>query len=324
MSHTVRLAPLLALALLLGAAGAKAAQLANAAMVNGEGIPRHKVDATLELMLAEQGIDVGMVQDSEQLASVRRQILDALITQELLWQEAEAKQLVASDAEVAARVAAVKQSAGSEESYRTELARAGFTEEQFVDDLRRQLSVERLINEEIAAGLSISDEEVHAFYEANTEQLTRPEQIHARHILVKVAPDADEAAKQDARKRIEAVLAEARKPGADFAELARKHSEGPSAPQGGDLGFVPKGRLVPEFEAAAWALNAGQISDVVETQFGYHVIELQERRPAQVAAEAEVSDRIRDHLRQQKSRSAVQERVRFLRERADVEILGPL
>jgi peptidyl-prolyl cis-trans isomerase C len=312
------------LALLLGAAGAKAAEPANAATVNGEGIPRHKVDATLELMLAEQGIDVATVQDSEQLGSVRRQILDALITQELLWQEAEAKQLVASGAEVAARVAVVKQGAGSEESYRAELARAGFTEAEFVDDVRRQLSVQRLITEDIAADLSVSDEEVHAFYEANIDQLTRPEEIHARHVLIKVAPDADEAVKRDARRRIEAVLEEARKPGADFAELARTHSEGPSAPQGGDLGFVPEGRFVPEFEAAARSLKPGQISDVVETRFGYHVIELQERRPAQVAAEAEVSDRIRDHLRQQKSRSAVQERVRFLRERADVEILGPL
>lgn len=312
------------LALALCAAGAQAGDDKVAAKVNGATIAQEKVDRTVETMLASQGIDVAAVQDQAQLAELKRRVLEALIVQELLWQEAEDKKLVASDAQVAARVSEAKQKAGSEQDYEKRLEEAGFTAEAFEEDVRRQLSVERLIQEDIAKDLSVSDAEVHAFYEANTDKLTRPAQIHARHILIKVAPDADEAAKQAARERAEAVLEKARKKGADFAALAEEYSEGPSGPRGGDLGFAPRGQFVPAFEAAAWGLEPGEISDVVETRFGYHVLKLEEKRPGEVVPEAEVSDRIRQHLAEQKSQAAVQARVKALREKAEVEIVAPL
>src|SRR5262249_49541907 len=108
---------------------------------------------------------------------------------------------------------------------------------------------------------------------------TAPEQVHARHILIKLAPDANEQARAEARKKADDVLAEV-KAGSDFAGLAKKYSQDPgSATKGGDLGLFARGRMVPAFEAAAFALEPGTVSDIVETPFGFHIIKVEEKVP---------------------------------------------
>jgi peptidyl-prolyl cis-trans isomerase D len=125
-----------------------------------------------------------------------------------------------------------------------------------------------------------SEEQIRKFYDDHLlDRFTDPEEIRARHILVQVEPGADEATKTKARAEADDLLAQARG-GADFAELAKKHSKDPgSAAKGGDLGFFPRGRMVPAFDAAAFGLEPGKISDVVETPFGFHVIKLEEKKP---------------------------------------------
>jgi len=126
------------------------------------------------------------------------------------------------------------------------------------------------------------------FYDDNTARFKKEAEVKASHILVKLEKDKNEA---EAKKKIEEVLKEA-KAGKDFAELAKKHSEGPSAPKGGDLGFFGKGRMVPEFEKAAFAMKKGEISDVVKTKFGFHVIKLVDRKDASEKKLEEVTDEI--------------------------------
>ncbi len=177
-----------------------------------------------------------------------------------------------------------------------------------------------MIDEDITESITISDEEVDEFYKANTESMKRPEEMHARHILIKLEPGADQAADDAARKKIDGILAEARG-GADFAELAKQHSEGPSAPQGGDLGFFGRGRMVPPFEQAAFALDAGAISDPVRTQFGYHIIKAEERRGGDTVSKDDAADQIRAYLERQKLQTAVEDRIQQLRSQADVQVL---
>jgi peptidyl-prolyl cis-trans isomerase D len=126
-----------------------------------------------------------------------------------------------------------------------------------------------------------SEEQIRKIYDSHLEdRFSDAEEVRARHILVAVTPDADQATKDKARAEAEDLLKQARG-GADFEALAKKHSKDPgSAVKGGDLGFFPRGRMVPAFDAAAFALEPGQISDVVETQFGFHVIKLEEKKPA--------------------------------------------
>src|SRR3989454_7979038 len=150
--------------------------------------------------------------------------------------------------------------------------------------------------------VEVKDGEVAEYYALHKEdKFTEPEQVRARHILIKVAADAGADAKTAARKKAEVLLAKV-KAGADFAALAKESSEDPgSVANGGDLGLFLRGHMTPAFEEAAFALQAGGVSDVVETPFGFHVIKVEEHRPGGVKPLEAVHDEIADSLKQERS-----------------------
>jgi len=325
-SLAARHACAIVLGLLVGGAATTLAQsgATSAATVNGVAITQVKLQASLDAYMHQNKIGAGGVFDPGFYNKVRQRVLDVLIAQELLWQEASKRGLVATDEEARAATAQVRAEHGSESAFISKIREGGFADEAgYEEDLKRRLSVQKLVMADIAPSVSVSDAEIRDFYTANAERFVRPEEIHARHILVKVAKDADEATRQAARARIEAIRAEA-EGGADFAELAREHSEGPSAPQGGDLGFFGRGRMVKPFEEAAFALEPGAISEPVQTVFGYHIIKVEERRGGEVTPLEAVSAQVGEHLRRQKIQDAVAARAQVLRAAADVEVTtGP-
>lgn len=146
---------------------------------------------------------------------------------------------------------------------------------------------------DFAAMATPTDEQIQRYYDEHVaDRFTEEEQVRARHILVKVDSDADEATKAEARKEADDVLAKLRA-GGDFAELAKSSSDDPgSAAKGGDLGFFGRGQMVPPFEAAAFALEPGALSEVVESPFGFHVIRVEEKKPGGARPLAEVRDEI--------------------------------
>jgi peptidyl-prolyl cis-trans isomerase C len=160
----------------------------------------------------------------------------------------------------------------------------------------------RAVYDEEVMNKVITEDAVRSYYDAHKDGFTTPEMIRCRHILVTPTEDKDldnekkDDAKtdQEAKAKIERLLAEIKK-GADFAQLAREYSEDPaSGRNGGDLGFFPKGRMVKPFDEAAFALQVGQVSDVVKTQYGYHIIKLEEKKPA----EAQTLDQVRPRILQ--------------------------
>ncbi len=294
-----------------------------AARVNGITISRSDLDKSYNSYIQQRGMDTGMISDPNRYKQVQLEVLESLIARELLWQEAKKKKFVAKDEDVATALDSVKSSFPSESDFTLRLTQLGYTEKDYTDFLRQQLSVRTLVQEDIAKGISILDDEVHGYYESNPEQFEAPEQVRARHILVKVEPGADEAVRGEARAKIDTILEEARG-GADFAGLATKHSEGPSGPKGGDLGFFSKGQMVKPFADVAFALKPGEISGVVQTVYGYHIIMVEERKEPEVITEESVREQIRQYLYSGKVREAVQKRVNVLREKGTVEILLPL
>jgi peptidyl-prolyl cis-trans isomerase D len=156
-----------------------------------------------------------------------------------------------------------------------------------------------------ASAVSVSDREVERYYQQNSSRYETGDQLAASHILFKTGPDADEEA---VRKKAEAVLAQA-KAGADFAELARQYSEDTSAENGGDLGLFGRGQMVPEFEAAAFALQEGQVSDLVRSTYGFHIIKLNGREAAFVRPLDSVRDEIRNTITQEKARDKMDKAV---------------
>jgi peptidyl-prolyl cis-trans isomerase C len=291
-----------------------------AATVNGAGISRAKLRAQIDITMQQRGMSYGGFKSPEIFDEIQKEVLDQLIAQELLWQEAERREHVAAEEEVDQVLTEIKTNFDSEQAFLFRIEAGGFTGETYREDLKHQISVRHMVIEDIAAGITVSDDEISEFYNENQERMKPPLEIRARHILIGLDPGADEAGRKGARREIERLLDEARR-GADFATLAEAHSDDGSALQGGDLGFFGRGQMVAPFEAAAFALEPGEISDVVETQFGYHIIKVEERRGGGVLAQHAVADRIREHLEQLEVQSRLNALVEALRAAGDVEIL---
>jgi parvulin-like peptidyl-prolyl isomerase len=317
-----RLSLTLVPALMLGGGGQSLAQGGEpaAATVNGVSISQRRVQSSLDAYMSRNQVGAGGVFDPGFYNNMRKRVLDVLIAQELLWQEAKERGMAASDEETKAAMEQMRAQLGSESAFSTTLRESGFDDEAaFAEDLKRRLSVQKLVAADIAPSIQVSDAEVHEFYQANADRFVRPEEVQARHILIKVPKDADDAARASARERIDAIHAEATG-GADFAELAKQRSEGPTAPKGGDLGFFGRGQMVKPFEEAAFALEPGAVSEPVQTSFGYHVIKVEQRRGGETIPEEEVSARIREYLMRTKIQEAVAARAEALREAAEVEL----
>ncbi len=153
--------------------------------------------------------------------------------------------------------------------------------------------------------VDITQEKIKAYYEENIDDFLIHEHVRARHILIKVPPDAESEKVEEARKRAEEVLARA-KQGEDFASLAEKYSEGPTAKEGGDLGYFPRGRMVKEFEDAAFSLKPGEVSEVVRTRFGFHIIKVEDMRQEKTQSLDEARKSIESTLRDQESLDLVE------------------
>lgn len=174
-------------------------------------------------------------------------------------------------------------------------------QEQYREPERVAIKMVEFRPQDFAAQVTPTDEDVQAYYDAHLSDYQRPEEARARHILFKVAPDASDADKAAARTQADAVLTEA-KGGADFAELAKQHSQDSTAAAGGDLGSFGRGVMTPAFETAAFALEPGQISDIVETPFGLHIIKLEQKTPARTQPLDEVRASIVEAIKLQQAR----------------------
>jgi peptidyl-prolyl cis-trans isomerase C len=296
-----------------------------AATVNGRPITNERLERFFEDYAAEKGRSATSIWQPGPFKRLKREALDQLIEQEVLYQEAERRKLTASPADAERAVAVLRAQFKRPGSFQRKLERGGFTEVTYQEYVRRQLSIRRLLDQEVAAGkITVTDEEAHAFYASRPDLFTEPEAVRVRHILVSVKPEASEAERKKARRAAEKLLAQARKKGADFAALAAKHSQDPTSASGGDLGFVVRGQMVTPFETAAFALQPGEISPVVETIFGYHVIKAEERRAAVQVPEAEAREHIRKRVFGEKTEAHLKERIAALRAAARIEILSTL
>ncbi len=151
------------------------------------------------------------------------------------------------------------------------------------------------------------DQQIEYYYEDNLKMFKQEKEIKARHILFRVAPDASDEEVNKVKGKALSVLEKARN-NEDFAELAKKYSEGPTADKGGDLGFFPKGRMVKDFEDAAFALNIGQVSDLVRTDFGFHIIKVEDIKEERIKPLKEVSEQIKKILINNESRDLAHEK----------------
>ncbi len=290
-----------------------------AAKVNGKAIPMAKFNSQVDAAVAQYSNQGVVLQDS-QMAQVKEKVLDNLIGQELLYQDAIGKGMTVSEDEISAQMEKIVGQFPSRDEYLKALSDQGITEELLKDDLKMNILLGRYIEDTFKPQVSVSDDEEAAFYGQNPQYFSQPEQVRASHILIQVKEDADDAAKAEAKKKIEAVQKRLEN-GEEFSDLARELSEGPSGPNGGDLGYFGRGQMVKPFEDAAFSMEKGEISGIVQTQFGYHIIKLTDKKPAGMVPFEQVKGQIGDHLFQIKLGKILQDYIDGLKTGADIEKL---
>ena len=274
--------------------------------------------AEISLMIQNRHVfcaSQGQQVSQEQIFQVASQ---RILEQKLLAQEAVRFGLKPDETKVAEMMKLTEQQAGGRATLEAMMLEAG-TSLSALEEIFREMELGRIfIEQQIRPTIEVTDEEVAAFYKENPQFFETSEQVHARHILFTVDDGADAAADAAAKANAEAAHQRA-VAGEDFAELAKELSEGPSGPSGGDLGYFEKERMVPAFADAAFALEPGEISPVVKTQFGYHVIKVEERRDAGTIPMDEADTRIRQMLANQKAGDTTAALIQTLGENADIE-----
>jgi len=239
-----------------------------------------------------------------------------MIDEKILIHEAKKRKAGVNKKEIQDGIGEIRKRFGTEEEYNQELARQGLSEEEFKEQVKEQLMVIKLIDQEVKAKVvPPTDSEIEDFYKQNESEMVEPEQVRARHILIKVDENTD---KKKALNKIREILKEVKKGDTSFAELAKKYSEGPTAPRGGDLGFFIRGQMVRKFEEAAFALKVGEISDVVETEYGYHIIQCIEKKASEKKSLEEIREYLRNFIFQKKMEERYGKWLRELRDKASI------
>ena len=288
-----------------------------AAVVNGVAISKDDFDREMDFYL-KRANQRGQQVPEAQMGMMKNQVLESLIDRELLFQETKKKGIKIDPTDVADEFQKIKQRYDKPGEFEQLLSNMGLTESDVQRQIERGMAIQQLIDNEVRAKITMGDEEVKSYYEANPQLFQQPEQVKASHILIKVNADAPQEEKDKARKKIESVQEKAKK-GEDFATLAKTYSEGPSGPNGGDLGYFRRGQMVKPFEEAAFNLNPNETSDIVETQFGYHLIKVVDKKPAQTVAYADVKEQLSEHLKKQRIDSEASAYIQNLRSGAKIE-----
>ena len=287
------------------------------ARVNGESITKSEFEDAIKSVEARAGGPV----PADQRDRVLRSILEDLIGFKLLAQEAKARKVAIPDADVDARIAQIKGQFPSEDIFMQMLVDRKMTLEQVKADAREDMAIGQMIEGEIAGRLEVKPEQVQDFYAKNPDQFQQPERVRASHILIPVPENADAAAKAQARAKAEQVLKEV-KAGGDFGALAKQHSSDPgSAANGGDLGFFQQGQMVGPFNDVAFSLKPGATSDLVETQFGFHIIRVAEKEAPRTVPLDEVRPQVEQYLQNMNRQQQTEAFVNALKAKGKIEVL---
>ncbi len=285
--------------------------------VNGKAITTAQLQLAKGALLSRMGLQPGMVDE----AMLTKAAVDQLVAMELLAQAALEAKLKVEPAEVKASLDQEKKQMGGEEAFAKALQQAGLTEAELARIEEQRLLIQKFINQEINPKATVADGEVQAYYQAHPDEFKHEEQIKLQMILTRPA-GADEKAQAEANARAEAA-AKRVAAGEDFAKVAAEVSEDPSKQRGGEVGWVRKGMLLAELEGPVFALKAGEVSKVLQSQYGFHLFRVAERRPAGQYPFAEVKENLAKMLRDRKSSELLMQAVETRKAKAKIEAVDP-
>ena len=289
------------------------------AIVNGVEISEQAVSFELDRLVrfyATHGMSMDEVKAN--LPKLEEKALEQAIGAKLLLDRAAELDLPVSAADIDGEVQKVVMQVGGEENYKKALAAQGITEEIFRKELEKGARVNKLVEQACSETPEPTEDDITSFFEAHKAEYVTPPQVLCQHILVKAEEDALPEIKSAAFEKIRSIR-ERIVAGGDFSEEAKKNSDCPSGAEGGSLGWFAPGMMVPEFDAAAFGMKKGEVSDIVTTQFGYHIIYKADERGGVEQTLVDVHDQIRDLLRHEARGRAMDAFVAELREKAEIE-----
>lgn len=299
-----------------------------AVIINGDKIMESEVMAMIALGLERQ---IARVPDDQKekykkqmLDMMRPRVIDGMVTEKLLEVELEKAKIKTTDEELNAELEKIASSQNmSIEDYKKVLVENGQDAADFEKRVKQSLGFKKFFEKKMEKEIKKpSDEEIKKFYDENQRMFAKEETVQASHILfdTRKAPEGVDpnTYKEEQKAKAEKILAEV-KEGKDFAELAKVHSSCPSGQRGGDLGPFGRGRMVKPFEEAAYAMKAGEVSDVVETQFGYHIIKTIAHNEAKTTTLEDAKEEIISRLTDKQKNEYVQNFIQEIKAKAKIE-----
>jgi peptidyl-prolyl cis-trans isomerase C len=277
-----------------------------------------------DLLWAVSSEEQRIITSGKALGSAERKILennilDDLINRELLFQESRKMSIIVTDPEVDAAYDSLIESIPRDIDINKMNEEMNLTETDIKEEFRRVMSIQKMLDKSLVYEKSVTEEEMKGYYDSNPERLIVGGQVRASHILIKTDSKFTPKQKAHAKKRI-LEIKEKLDLGEDFSQMAKDHSEGPSRVKGGDLGFFNRGQMAKAFEDAAFELEQGQVSDIIETNFGYHIIKLFERIPGKKLDYNNIRNQLEEYLKKEKVNQAQIVFIQKLKEKAKIRV----
>ena len=295
----------------------KRASEGKVAIVNGSRITQEDFDREMSRVLRRLA-SMGKPFDDSQLPALKKEVLEGLINSELLYQESQRKGTKVEEVAINEQLNTLKKRFSGEDVFKAMLIKMNLSEAEARSQIKRGLAIEQFIAKHFVEKVAVSGKEARAYYDSHPDSFKQPEQVQASHILIKIDPQASAPQRAEPRKQIEEIQQKLQK-GEDFATLAKAFSQGPSSAKGGDLGYFRRGQMVKPFEEAAFALGPGQVSDLVETRFGYHLIKVIDKRPEMTIPYEDIKEKIEQYLKDKNAREQLNVYVEKLKQDAKVE-----
>ncbi len=291
-------------------------------LVDGEKITHGEIMQGVQMNLMQMSRKVPPQQLSQMSGQVYQNVTDTLVANILLTKAAEKSSLAVSDADLDKEIKLIESNAPEGSSLKDALAENKVDFDEWKLDLRKQMLVRKLVDEKTANVVAATPVEIAKFYEENVDSFKMPENVSASHVLLPFTPEDTDATKAQKKKDIEQIRDDINA-GGDFATIAKAKSGCPSSKQGGSLGTFARGQMVPEFETVAFAQDVGKVSDVVETQFGYHLIKTTAHQQPGIRPLAEVKDKLQEYLTNQKKQEGLLTYIEELKAKAKIEYKKP-
>ena len=285
-----------------------------AAVVNEDVITEADVSSRVAALLDDEGTARTNARPEE----IHQAVLQRLIEQRLLLQEAKKANVTVGPEEVDARLEELRERAGTDVQFRRALDEAELTEEQLKEKLREQLMIQKLIDEKVRTTIVVSPQEITKAISEHPELVRGGDRVRVSHLLIRVGEQRTEAQARALIEDLRQVLSQ----GAEFATIAARYSEDDQAKSGGDLGWVASGDLLPELDAAVFNLRTGDVSSPIQSRLGFHLVRVEGRQPAAEVPTTEANRTITQHLYQQKFQEALGRWLEELKRHAYIDLVS--